>query len=170
VRGLTEVERGRIEVGLRSLDTFVVRLCRNLLASERGGWAPRIAEMLGCNDQTVRNVLNRFGWEGLDECLTRRSSRAHTAHAKVDEVGRERLRVLLHPSPRTLGKPTDVWTLGLVAEVSFAEGLIAERVSDDTIRQAMGRLGLRWKWVKRWISSHPSGQHLDVSARTASGV
>ena len=153
VRELTEKERSRLEVGLRSKDTFEVRRCQILLASARKEWVPRIAGMLGCNDQTVRNVLKRFEQDGLDACLTRRSSRAHTIHAKVDEVGREQLRALLHRSPRPFGKPTGVWTLGLVAEVSFAEGITAERVSDETIRQAMGRRGVRWKRAKQWITS-----------------
>jgi len=153
VRELTEKERSRLEVGLRSKDTFEVRRCQILLASARKEWVPRIAGMLGCNDQTVRNVLKRFEQDGLDACLTRRSSRAHTIHAKVDEVGCEQIRALLHRSPRTFGKPTSVWTLDLVAEVSFAEGITAERVSDETIRQAMGRRGVRWKRAKQWITS-----------------
>jgi transposase len=153
VRELTEAERRRLEVGLRSKETFVVRRCQILLASARGEWVPRIAATLGCNDQTVRNVRKRFEQDGLDACLTRRSSRAHTIHAKVDAVGCEQLRALLHQSPRTFGKPTSVWTLELAAEVSFAEGITAERVSDETIRQAMRRLGVRWKRAKLWITS-----------------
>ena len=153
VRELTEEERGRLEEGLRSGDAFVVRRCQVLLASERGEWVPRIAEMLGCNDQTVRNVVQRFEQDGLDACLTRRSSRAHTIHAKVDTVGCEQLRALLHQSPRTFGKPTSIRTLELAAEVSFAEGITAERVSDETIRQAIRRLGVRWKRAKEWITS-----------------
>ena len=140
VRELREDERGRLEEGLRSADVFVVRRCQILLASDRGEWVPRIAEMLGCNDQTVRNVLKRFEQDGLDACLTRRSSRAHTIHAKVDAVGCEQIRALLHQSPRTFGKATSVWTLDLVAEVSCAEGITAEQVSDETIRQAILRL------------------------------
>ena len=153
VRELTEEERRRLEVGLRSKDTFVVRRCQILLASARGEWVPRIAATLGCNDQTVRNVLRRCEQDGLDACLTRRSSRAHTIHAKVDAVGCEQLRALLHQSPRTFGQPTSVWTLDLVAEFSLAEGIAAERVSDETIHQAIGRLGVRWKRAKPWITS-----------------
>jgi len=153
VREVTEGERGRLEEGLRSADAFVVRRCQILLASDRGEWVPRIAEMVGCNDQTVRNVVKRFEQDGLDACLTRRSSRAHTIHAKVDAVGCEQIRALLHQSPRTFGKPTSVWTLDLVAEVSCAEGIPAEQVSDETIRQAIRRLGVRWKRAKQWITS-----------------
>ena len=164
IRELTEEERSRLEVGLRAQDVFVVRRCQILLASARGEWVPRIAEMVGCNDQTVRNVLKRFEQEGLDACLTRRSSRAHTIHAKVDAVGCEQLRALLHQSPRTFGKPTSLWTLELVAEVSFAEGITAEQVSAETIRQAMRRLGVGWKRAKKWITS-PDPQYARKKVR-----
>jgi len=153
VRPLTDFEEARLEAGLRSKDLYVLRRCQILLASARGEWVPRIAEMLGCNDQTVRNVLRQFEREGLDACLTRGSHRPHTIHPKVDEVAEEQLRALLHQSPRTFGKPTSVWTLELAAEVSFAEGITAEQVSDETIRQAILRLGVRWKRAKQWITS-----------------
>jgi len=153
VRELTKIERERLELGLRSKDLYELRRCQILLASARGEWVPRIAATLGCNDQTVRNVLREFEREGLDACLARGSTRPHTIHTKVDEVADEHLRALLHQSPRTFGKPTSVWTLELVAEVSFAEGVTAERVSAETIRQAIGRLGVRWKRAKQWITS-----------------
>ena len=41
----------------------------------------------------------------------------------------------------------------LAAEVSFTEGITAERVSDETIRTALCRLGVRWKRAKHWITS-----------------
>jgi transposase len=153
VRELTEIEQARLEAGLRSKDLYVLRRCQILLASARGEWVPRIAATLGCNDQTVRNVLREFDQAGLDACLTRGSPRPHTIHTKVDEVAEEQLRALLHQSPRTFGKPTSVWTLELAAEVSFAEGITAEQVSDETIRQAILGLGVRWKRAKQWITS-----------------
>jgi transposase len=153
VRELSEKERGRLEAGLHSQDLYELRRCQILLASARGEWVPRIAEMLGCNDQTVRNVLREFERDGIDACLRRGSSRPHTIHAKVDEIGREQIRALLHQSPRTFGKPTSVWTMELAAEVSFAEGITAELVSGETIRQAILHLGVRWKRAKEWITS-----------------
>src|SRR5215211_7754729 len=132
VRELTKPERDRLEVGLRSKDLYVLRRCQILLASARGEWVPRIAATLGCNDQTVRNVLRQFERDGLAACLTRGSNRPHTIHAKMDAVADEHLRALLHQSPRTFGKPTRVWTLELAAEVSFAEGITTERVSGET--------------------------------------
>jgi len=153
VRALTEEERERLAAGLAGPDLYEVRRCQILLASDRGEWAPHIAEMLGCTDQTVRNVVREFEQAGLEACLTRGSSRPQTIHRQVDEVADEQLRALLHQSPRTFGKPTSIWTLELAAEVSFAEGITAERVSGETIRQAILRLGVRWKRAKQWITS-----------------
>jgi transposase len=153
VRELSDEERERLEAGLHAQDLYELRRCQILLASARGEWVPRIAELLGCTDQTVRNVIRDFERAGLEACLTRGSSRPHTIHRKVDEVADEHLRALLHQSPRTFGKPTSVWTLDLAAEVSFAEGITTERVSGETIRQAILRLGVRWKRAKQWITS-----------------
>jgi transposase len=153
VRRLTEAEQERLEAGLQSKDVYVLRRCQILLASARGERVPRIAAVLGCSDQTVRNVLRAFERDGLDACLTPGSSRPHTIHAKVDEVAAEQIRGLLHRSPRTFGQPTSIWTMDLAAEVSFAEGITAERVSGETIRQAILRLGVRRRRAKRWITS-----------------
>ena len=153
VRSLTEAERDRLEAGLRSTDVYELRRCQILLASDRGEWAPRIATTLGCDDQTVRNVIREFERDGLDACLRRGSNRPHTIHAKVDGVATEQLRALLHQSPRTFGQPTSVWTLALASEVACAEGITPEQVSDETIRQALLRLGVRWRRAKQWITS-----------------
>src|SRR3954468_14455284 len=101
VRPLTEAEQERLEAGLHSKDVYELRRCQILLASARGEWVPRIAELLGCNDQTVRTVLRELEQDGVDACLTRGSSRPHTIQVKVDEVGRQQIRALLHQSPRT---------------------------------------------------------------------
>ncbi len=153
VRPPTDAERARLEAGLRSSDAFTLRRCQILLASARGNRPPQIAQSLGCNDQTVRNVIRRFEGAGLDACLTRRSSAPVRPHTKLDAAAAQRLRALLHQSPRAFGKPTSVWTLAQAAEVSFAEGITPELVSDETIRRAIRRLGVGWKRAKHWITS-----------------
>ena len=153
VRPLTDAERDRLEAGLRSSESFILRRCQILLASARGEWPSQIAAALGCSDQTVRNVLKRFEKEGVEACLLRRSNRPHRPKTKIDEAALQSMRELLHQSPRRYGKPTSLWTLGLVAEVSFAEGIIQERVSNEAIRLALARLGVGWKRAKQWITS-----------------
>ena len=152
VRALTTAERQALEAGLRSADAFVLRRCQIVLASARGQAPPHIAQHLGCNDQTVRNALRAFNTAGL-ACLHRRSSRPHTAQAAFDPARAAALRALLHQRPRAFGKPTSMWTLGLVAEVCCEQGLTEHRVSGATIRATLVRLGVRWRRAKQWITS-----------------
>ncbi len=152
VRRPSTDERQALADGLRSADAFVLRRCQVILASARGERAPRIARALGCDDQTVRNVINGFDAGGL-AVLRRGSSRPHTLRPAFDAARAEQLRALLHRSPRTFGKPTSVWTLELAAAVSFEQGLTPERVSGETIRATLERLGVRWRRAKRWITS-----------------
>ena len=153
VRPLTDAERGHLEAGLRSKDWCVLRRCQAVLASARGEPVPRIALLLGCDQQTIRNAIHTFERAGLPGCLVRRSRRPHTIHAKLDAAGAERLRALLHRSPRTFGHQTSVWTLDLAADVAVEQGITAERVSDETVRMALKRLGVAWKRAKRRLAS-----------------
>ena len=153
VRPLSDDERKALEEGLRFKDAFVLRRCQILLQSAGGERAPRIARALGCNDQTVRNAIRAFDVGGLEEALSKGSSRPGTIHAAFDAERAERLRELLHRSPRDFGKPTSLWTLELAAEVSFEEGLTDKRVTGETVRATLERLGLRWLRAKRWIAS-----------------
>src|SRR5215216_3438110 len=108
----------------------------NASADKRGETARRIGSALGCSDQAVRNALRAFNTRGL-AALARRSSRPRTIHAAFDAAGAERLRDLLHRSPRDFGKPTSLWTLPLAAEVAFAEGITPRLMSGESIRRAL---------------------------------
>jgi len=125
VRPPTE-ERQALAAGLRSEDAFTLRRCQILLASARGERSPDIAHFLGCSDQTVRNAIRAFEARGV-AALTERSSRPNTVHAAFDTASAERLRALLHRSPRDFGHSTSVWTLELAAATAFAEGITATR-------------------------------------------
>ena len=63
------------------------------------------------------------------------------------------MRELLHHSPREFGKRTSLWTLEDAAQASFERGLTRKRVSGETIRATLARLGVRWERAKRWIES-----------------
>ncbi len=81
------------------------------------------------------------------------STRPKTIRRAFDEDRAEELKALLHQSPTAFDKPTSVWTLDLVADVSFERGLSHERVSDETIRNTLKRLGVNWKRARKWITS-----------------
>lgn len=152
VRSLSETEREQLEAGLRSNNAFVLRRCQIVLASARGQRAPAIAEMVGCDDETVRDVIRAFNKRGLG-VLQRSSTRPHRTQAAFSAVQAERLGEILHQSPRNFDKPTSLWTLELAAEVSFEQGLTVSRVSDETIRATLARQKVSWQRAKHWIVS-----------------
>jgi transposase len=166
VRPLTDAERRRVEAGLRAADAFVLRRCQIVRASARGATAAQIGRALGCSDQAVRNAIRAFNAQGL-AALARRSSRPKTTHAAFDAAGAERLRELLHRSPRDFGKATSIWTLPLAAEVSTAEGLTAGPVTGETVRATLKRLGVRWQRAKQWLRSPDPAYARKKGAATA---
>jgi transposase len=152
IRPLAPDEHRSIKAGLRSPDAFVLRRCQILLASSEGLRPSQIAARFGCATQTVRNAVRAFDAEG-PACLSKKSNRPKSSRPELEGARCERLRALLHRSPRDFGKPTSIWTLALAAEVAFAEGITASLVSDETIRQALIRLGVGWRRAKTWITS-----------------
>jgi transposase len=152
VRPLTDAERRTLEAGLRSPAAFTLRRAQMLLASARGEHTPAIAAALGCSDQTVRNTIHAFAVRGA-AALTPRSHRPHTLRSAFDATAAERLKDLLHRSPRDFGHPTSLWTLGLAAQTAHAEGLTTTRISGETVRATLARRKVHWKRAKRWITS-----------------
>jgi transposase len=152
VRELSNEERTSLMAGLRSRDAFVLRRCQILLGSAAGKRASQIAGELACDTDTCLNAINAFNATGL-QCLTPGSTVPHTIERGFDAEQAERLRALLHQSPRTFGKETSLWTLQLAAEVSFAQGVTPQRGSREAVRTALERLGVRWKRAKQWITS-----------------
>lgn len=152
VRPITDHERAVLEASRRGADAFAVRRSQTLLASADGRHTPAIADLVGCRQQTVRNTLHAFNQTGL-AALKRGSARPHTTHPAFDAAATERLRDLLHRCPRDFDQPTSVWTLDGLAAVSFAEGLTISRVSGETVRATLVRLGVRWRRAKAWLHS-----------------
>src|ERR1051325_4304767 len=103
VRELSDPERHALQAGLRSSDGFTVRRCHILWASARGDTTTVIAKAVGCSPQAVRNVLRAFETRGL-AVVTLQSCRPHTAAKLFDAERSERLKALLHQSPRQSAK------------------------------------------------------------------
>jgi transposase len=152
VRSLTNSEHTSLRTGLRSALAFTLRRSQLLLLSAEGKTPRQIARHLGCTDQTVRNVIRAFATEGLD-CLEQKSSRPKTTKPELDEAKCEQIRALLHYSPRQFGKARSTWSLPLGAEVCQERGLTKSLVSDETIRNAIKRLGISWKRARNWSTS-----------------
>ena len=152
VRPLTDTEHLALEDGLRSPDAFTFRRSQILLASALARIPAEIGASFGCCEQTVRNVVHAFNERGLG-AIDRLSCRPKTIQYIFDEPTTLALRDLLHRSPRDFDQPTSVWTLELAAQVCYREGLTDYVVSHETVRQALLRLGVRWRRAKHWITS-----------------
>ena len=152
VQPLTSEEREAVEAGLHSSDAFTLRRCQIVLASSRGQRASQIAQNLGCDGDTVTKAIHAFNEQGV-AALKPGSHAVQTPQKRFDAEAAERLKAIVHQSPRNFGKETSLWTLDLAAEVSFEQGLTRERVSDETIRNTLKRLGIQWKRAKHWITS-----------------
>jgi transposase len=152
VRVLTASERQHLQAGLHSADAFTLRRCQIVLASATGQTPLLIARNLGCTAASVRNAIHAFGRQGV-ACLQPKSSRPKSARPLLDDSFDEPLRHLLHQSPRTFDKQRSTWTLALVADVCFEKAWTPRRLSIDTIRLVIKRLGVCWKRAKHWITS-----------------
>ncbi len=149
---LSGAERAQLEASLRARSAFTVRRAQIVLRSAAGQPPRAIATGLCCAVQTVRNAIRAFNADGT-AALTAGSSRPKSAASVLNGARRERLRALLHQSPRTFGQAKSTWTLTLLAQVAHEQGLSPTVLSAETIRQALLRLEVGWKRAKRWLTS-----------------
>ena len=89
----------------------------------------------------------------MTTCLRAKSSRPKSVAPVLDEAKRERLRAIVHESPRSFGKHTSLWTLRLLTEVCLEQGVTSRALSSESMRRAFKRMGVAWKRAKHWITS-----------------
>lgn len=166
VRDLTDEEKQALGEALGSEHAFTRRRARILRFSARGLNTDEISGGLGCTPQTVRNAIHDFEERGLDS-LIRRPKGPQVPDRIFDEPTRERLQEIAHQSPRQFGKSRSTWSLEVLAEVAFEEGLTERQVSDETVRQAVLALGSSWQRAKNWITSPDPQYELKKSRETA---
>jgi transposase len=152
VRELSDAERRALQSGLRSREAFTLRRAQILLVSAQGQRPAQIASQLGCAVGTVHNTIHAFEKEGAG-CLDQKKRGPKDARPVLDEAKADSLQGILHQNPRRFGKARSTWTLDLLADVSFEQGLTPRRLSHEAVRQAVKRLGHGWKRAKQWITS-----------------
>lgn len=165
VRDLTDPEEAELERALRSESAYTLRRAQILRLSDQGKRSSEIAANLGCSAQTVRNAIHEFNEEG-PESLHREKPGPKDPDRIFDEKTRKALMELAHQSPREFSKERSTWTLDLLAEVAFEEGLTNRVVSDETIRQAIQEMGHSWQRAKEWIRSPDPQYALKKSSET----
>jgi transposase len=152
VKELSQEERSILCKGLQSSSGFTVRRCQILLSSAAGKTARQIAAELHCSDQTVRSAIRAYEQEGLN-CLQERSHARHDEQSAFDEAGRERLREVIRLCPRRYGHESSVWTLDLLAQTCWQEGMSSRPVKADNVSYVLRQMGISWRRAKRWLRS-----------------
>jgi len=143
----------QIEQGLRSGLAFTVRRSQILLMRAEEQLTPKhIAGRLGCSDQCVREGLHAFNERGTAS-LQPQSRARHDQQSAFDEAGRVRLKGLLEQSPCELGYDSSLWSLPLLAQAAYAEGLTSWLVDADTVGRTLRHVRVRWQRAKHWIES-----------------
>lgn len=156
IRKLTEEEKKEIEKGLKSKEGFRVRRSQIIKLSSEGKSVKEIAQIMGCSGQAVRQGIKAFDKKG-SKGLEKQSNRPKSAKKVIEGKNLERLKELINESPRKYGKKQSLWTLPLLAEVSYEKGITAKLMSSESIRLAIKRLEINWNRAKEWITSPDPG-------------
>lgn len=128
---LDELYRTTHDVRLRTRAHMI------LLAAERQMTAPEIAQLMRCDDQTVRTWLKRYLAEGVAGLA---DTPRPGATPKVTPAYRELLLKMVRQRPRSLGQPYSLWTLQRLAD-SLAEQT-GIRVTAVTVREHLLAAGI----------------------------
>lgn len=152
-RTITKEERQALRKELKSANGVVVRRSQIILMSaDEGLKAQVIAQRVAYSDETVRQVIQRFNQEGVQAIYPKTYGR-HDDQRAFKDAAREQLKAIVHQSPREFGCESSMWTLQLLAEVSYQEGLTDRLVHSDTVGETLHQLGVDWKKAKRHIQS-----------------
>lgn len=153
LRPLTEAERRAVQAGLKSNAGITVRRSQMVLMSAEEHLKPQeIAQRVGCSDQTVRKVLHAFAQGGI-ACLQSPKRGRPEPDRAFDVAGETALLEALKQSPRQYGYESSLWTLALLADLSYRQGWTKRQVHVDTLSETLHRLGIRWKRAKPRINS-----------------
>jgi len=152
-RELTEEERDILHQSLKSGDGFRVRRAQMILMSgDEQLKVNEIGRRVGCQGQAVRVAIHAFHDHGL-VCLEAGNHARHDDQRAFDDAAREQLRELIQHSPRDFDYDTSLWTLDLLAQASFEQGLTEMLVTGETVRATLASMGIRWQRAKHWITS-----------------
>lgn len=159
VRALSAEELAALRTASRSSDLFTVRRAQFLLQSHARRSAAQIAADWGCTSQTVRNAIRDFNNDGLAALRPGSRRPKHLRPSSFDQQGIEALGQLLHRSPREFGFANSNWSLPRLAAAAYQQGLTAQLVSRESVRQALLKLGLKWRKARAHITS-PDAHYL----------
>lgn len=166
VRDLTDDEDVALRTAARSDDAFARRRAAVIRLSVQKRHLDQIADALDLSVSGVRRIVHDFHDRGL-AALRRRPTGPKAPTRLIGAETAERLVAIAHRSPRDFGRPRSTWSLPLLAEVAFGEGLTPRVVSAETVRQAVLSLGYSWQRAKKWVRSPDPQYDIKKGSATA---
>jgi transposase len=92
----------------------VVKRLHGLLAIAEGLSVHDVAQMLGLGEQTVRDYLNRFLWQGVGSVVYKRPP---GRPAKLTKTQRKDLAALIEAGPQAAGYPSGCWSATIIQDL-----------------------------------------------------
>ena len=126
------------------------RRAQIVLLAAQGMPAPRIAEVVFSDPDTVRDVIHNFNRDGFDSLYPRyRGGRPRTfTLPQRQEIKRVALSV-----PSDLGQPFATWSLAKLADYLVAEEVVTD-ISHEGLRQLLREEGVSFQAVRTWKRSN----------------
>lgn len=148
VRDLSNDEIATLEEAITTDSHKAARRARILLLSFQEMTSTEIADRVGCTPQTVRNAIHDFNERGLDSLRPDKPGPKDPERI-FEEFERAHLIYFLNQDPQDFSKESSEWTLSLLAEVAYEQGITDRVVSHETIRQAILEAGYTWEEAKK---------------------
>jgi transposase len=152
---LTAAERHRLERQLHDTrDARVYRRTLAVLEVSRGAAVADVAQALGVTRQSVYHWLAEYGSSHDPQALVdaARSGRPSRWRSSLQQV----LRSTLETLPGRWGYWASSWTVPLLCQ--HLERHAGQRLSEDTVRRELGRLGYVWKRCRYVLGPDPDAE------------
>ena len=120
-----------------------------LLAAQRMP-APRIAEVVFSDPDTVRDVIHNFNRDGFEALYPRyRGGRPRTFTLPE----RQQIKRIALSIPTDLGQPFATWSLAKLADYLVGEGVVDD-ISHEGLRQLLREEGVSFQALRTWKRSN----------------
>ena len=152
LREISNEEGNRLLGMIRRSSGSVVtwRRAQIVLLAAQGMPAPRIAEVVFSDPDTVRDVIHTFNRDGF-EALYPRYKGGRPRRFTLPE--RQQIKRIALSVPSDLGQPFATWSLAKLADYLVAEEVVTD-ISHEGLRQLLREEGVSFQALRSWKRSN----------------